>query len=267
YFHPHQVLEGDPDDPSAYAAFRGAEYAPDRMSEEAIRFMREHRDHPFLLYLPYTIPHLALQVPDEELGAYDFPETPYRGVANPQATSPSYLPHPRPRAAYAGMISRLDRYVGKVLDTLRELGLDDNTLVIFTSDNGPTYTGGVDYEFFSSAGGLRGLKGSVYEGGIRVRLIASWPGRIATGTGTDHPAALWDVVATVAELVGAELNGPTDGVSFLPTLVGRPEGQRSAGTLYWEHFGLCGGQQALRSGRWKAVRIGIRADSAAPLEL
>src|SRR5690606_966753 len=88
YFHPHQVLEGDPDDPSAYAAFRGAEYAPDRMSEEAIRFMREHRDHPFLLYLPYTIPHLALQVPDEELGAYDFPETPYRGVANPQATSP-----------------------------------------------------------------------------------------------------------------------------------------------------------------------------------
>lgn len=256
YFNPHQVLEGDPEDPASYSGYSGEEYAPDLMTEHALRFIRDHKDEPFFLYLAYTIPHLALQVPEAELEAYSFPETPYLGTANPEASSPSYLPHPQPRAAYAGMISRLDDYVGQVIATLRELGLYENTLIVFTSNNGPTYTGGVDYEFFDSNGPLRGLKGSVYEGGIRVPMIASWPGRIPPGTTTDHPAANWDVMPTLAELTGASLPGETDGVSFLPTLLGDPDGADRAraallGALraLWSAAGAAHGKVEGRTGR------------------
>lgn len=267
YFAPHQILQGDPNDPSSYAGFSGEEYAPDLMTEEALRFIEEHRDEPFFLYLPYTIPHLALQVPDEELDQYEFAETPYLGRSDASPDRASYLPHPRPRAAYAGMISRLDGYVGEVIATLRELGLDEKTLVIFTSDNGPTNSAGVDHEFFESQGPLRGLKGSLYEGGIRVPMIAAWPGRIAPGSTSDHASALWDVMPTLAELTGAELPGPTDGISFLPTLLGRGDEQRAHQDLYWEHAALCGGQQALRMGRWKGIRLNVLASPSAPLEL
>jgi arylsulfatase A-like enzyme len=250
YFAPHQRLASVPADPSVYSQFQGTVYAPDRMTDEAVAFIRRNASQPFFLYLAFTLPHLALQVPDEELAAYDFPETPYLGQNG-------YLPHPRPRAAYAGMISRLDKHVGQVLAVLRELHIDSTTLVVFTSDNGTTYTGGVDQAFFNSVGPFRGLKDAVFEGGIREPFIARWPGRIAPNTVSKAVAANWDVLPTVAELTGAKVAHRIDGRSFAPALFGRPLPPHAP--LYWEHHGVCAGQQAVRDGKWKLVRLGVGA--------
>jgi len=262
YFHPHQRFEGeDPNDPAEYEQYAGNEYSLDVMADDALRFLDEHSDEPFFLYLPFTIPHLALQVPDSSLVEYEgaFDEEPYLGDR-------SYLPHYRPFSAYAGMITRMDAHIGRILARLEEWGLSENTLVMFTSDNGATYTGGVDAEYFDSSAGLRGLKGSVYEGGVRVPLIARWPGRIAPGSTSDHVSAFWDMMPTLAELVGAPTPVGLDGVSFLPSLVGEPE-QVEHPPLYWEHHGLWNGAQAVRIGQWKGVRLGGHDDANAPIEL
>ncbi len=262
YFHPHQKLEGDENDPASYEPYKGQDYAADLMADEAVQFIRDHKDRPFFLYLPFPIPHVALQVPDEELAQYDgaFEETPYKGEKG-------YLPHPRPLSAYAAMISRMDAHIGRIMALLDELGLDDNTLVMFSSDNGPTYAGGVDAAFFESAGPLREMKGSVYEGGIRVPMIARWPGRIAPGATTDHVSAFWDVVPTLAEITGATPPADIDGVSFLPTLLGQGE-QAPSSELYWEYHGRnWNGAQAVRLGDWKGVRHGGHDDPNAPIEL
>ena len=178
----------------------------------------------------------------------------------------SYLPHQRPKAAYAAMITRMDQQIGEILSLLDELALAENTLVMFTSDNGTTYTGGVDAAFFESTAGLRGLKGSVYEGGIRVPLIARWPGRITPGTVSDHVSAFWDMVPTFAELTGATAPQDIDGVSILPTLLGTGA-QVEHESLYWEYHGLWNGAQAVRMGNWKGVRLGGHNDADAPIEL
>ena len=248
YFFPHQRLpeDKDPQDPASYIPYSGKQYAADYMIAEALGFIRENRDRPFFLYFATPVPHVSLQVPKDSLREYEgaFPEIPYLGEKG-------YVPHRTPRAAYAAMITRMDRDVGRIMTLLRELGLDENTLIIFSSDNGPTYAGGVDYDFFNSAGPLRGLKGSVYEGGIRVPMIARWPGKIRPGSATDHVSAFWDVMPTLAEL--AETNPPSDidGISLLPTLLGSG-GQKRHDALYWEHFGRPA--QAVRLGDWKAVR-------------
>ncbi|MFH1942856.1 MAG: sulfatase-like hydrolase/transferase, partial [bacterium] len=159
YFYPHQKLpEGkDPYDRASYAQYAGKQYAPDRMAEEALQFIRNNQAHPFFLYFATTVPHAALQVPDDSLREYEgaFPETPYNG-------DKGYLPHPTPRAAYAAMVTRMDRDVGRILALLKQLGIDDNTLIFFSSDNGPTFNGGTDSAFFNSAGPFRGLKTEVY---------------------------------------------------------------------------------------------------------
>jgi arylsulfatase A len=160
----------------------------------------------------------------------------------------------------------MDAHIGRILDKLEELGIDENTVVMFSSDNGTTYTGGVDAEYFESTAGLRGLKGSVYEGGIRVPLIVRWPGRVEAGSVSDHVSAFWDVMPTFAELAGRLSPEGIDGVSFLPTLLGRPD-QRAANPLYWEYHGLWNGAQAVRLGRWKGVRLGGHDDPDAPVEL
>ncbi|HHF42559.1 MAG TPA: N-acetylgalactosamine-6-sulfatase, partial [Candidatus Aminicenantes bacterium] len=215
------------------------------MMEEALHFIEENKSHPFFLYLALPLPHVALQVPDDSLQEYQgqFPETPYLGEKG-------YLPHPTPRAAYAAMISRLDREVGRVMNLLKKLGLEEKTLVIFTSDNGPTYAGGVDYEFFNSAGPLRGLKGSLYEGGIRVPLLVKWPGQVKPGTVSDHVSAFWDFLPTFIEIIGRPTPVETDGISMLPTWLGHPEKQITHEYLYWELHG----QQAVRWGDWKGIR-------------
>ena len=261
YFSPHQRFEGDPNDPSSYDQYKGKDYAQDMMVGEALDFVRAHSGEPFFLYLPFPIPHLALQVPDSALRPYDgsWEESPYLGDR-------SYLPHPRPKAAYAAMITRMDEQIGEILALLDELGLTENTLVMFASDNGTTYTGGVDAVFFESTAGLRGLKGSVYEGGIRVPFIARWPGKIEAGTVSDHVSAFWDMVPTLAELTGAEAPEDIDGISFLPTLLGTGV-QPQHDALYWEYHGLWDGAQAVRIGDWKGVRLGGHTDANAPTEL
>ncbi len=255
----------DPNDPASYKPFKGQDYAGDHMIDQALQFIEANQEGPFFLYFPSTIPHVALHIPDEELEPYlgkwnDPPFTREKGYG--------YTPHFTPRAAYAAMISRLDGDVGRLMAQLEKLGLDDNTLVLFSSDNGTTHLEQeVDYEFFESVGPLRGLKGSLYEGGIRVPMIARWKGKIRPSTTTDLPSAFCDVMPTLAEVAGAEIPAGIDGISFLPTLLGQPEKQKKHDFLYWEFAGY-GGQQAVRMGPWKAVRQNmLRKNNPDPLKI
>ena len=255
----------DPHDPASYTRFKGTDYSADHMIDTAEQFIRENKNGPFFLYFPSTIPHVALHIPDEELKPYlgKWDETPFT-----REGGYGYTPHMTPRAAYAAMISRLDKDVGRIMKLLSDLGLDDNTLVMFSSDNGTTHLEKeVDYEFFESVGPLRGLKGSLYEGGIRVPMIARWPGKIKPSTTTDHISAFWDVMPTIAEVAGTRPPDGIDGVSFAPTMLGRPEDQKQREYLYWEFTGY-GGQQAVRMGDWKAVRQNmLRRKNRQPLAI
>lgn len=260
-FAAHQKLaEGaDPNAPASYAKFSGRQYAPDLIAGQALKFLRENRAKPFFLFYPTTIPHLALQVPEDSLAEYagKFPEEPYPG-------GKGYLPHRTPRAAYAAMITRMDREIGRVVDLVRELGLDENTLFVFTSDNGPLYNklGGTDTDFFNSAAGFRGRKGSYYEGGFRVPGIVRWQGRIAAGATSDRVVGFEDWLPTLMELAGAKAAIPAgvDGISFAPTLLGQPQEPRPF--LYRESPGY-GGQQCVRVGDWKAIRTGLNPGAKA----
>jgi arylsulfatase len=221
-------------------------YSHDLIAAEALKFVKANKDRPFFLYIPFTIPHVALQVPEDSLAEYKgkWPDPPYKG-------DKGYFPHPNPRACYAGMVTRMDRDVGRIMTLLKKLGLDNNTLVIFTSDNGPTFNGGSDSAFFESAKPLRGLKGSVYEGGIRVPYIARWPGRIKASSTNNHISAFWDFLPTCCELIGVDPPQDIDGISMLSSLFGRDQQQRKHEYLYWE----LRGQQAIRMGMWKALRL------------
>jgi arylsulfatase len=239
----------------------GQTYAHDLMAEDALRFVRENRARPFFLYLAFTIPHYALQVPEESLAEYrgEFTE-----AKKPARTT--YAPQAEPRAAYAGMITRMDRDIGRLMALLKELELDEKTLVIFSSDNGPTFLQKAAVaEFFKSAGPFRGLKGDLYEGGIRVPLVARWPRKIASGITNAHVCAFWDVLPTLCELAQTAPPPDTDGISFLSTLLGR-DGQKAHPYLYWEyHSG--GGSQAVRLGDWKAIRVRIKQQPKKGIEL
>jgi arylsulfatase len=221
-------------------------YSIDLIAAEALKFVRANKDKPFFLYVPFTIPHVALQVPEDSLAEYEdvWPDPPYDGKKG-------YVAHPHPRACYAAMVTRMDKYVGQITALLQELGLEENTLVIFSSDNGPTSVGGSDAGFFKSAGPLHGLKGSVWDGGIRVPFIARWPGRIKPGSESDQVAAFWDFLPTCAELLDVQPPEGIDGMSILPMLLGRRDQQKKHEYLYWE----LSGQQAVRLGDWKAVRL------------
>ena len=241
----------------------GETYSQDRFTEVALDFIRENKNGPFFLYMPFAIPHLSIQVPEKSLAQYKgkIPEAEYRHRG--------YLKHPFPRAGYAAMISHMDRDIGKIMTLVKQLGLDDNTLVIFSSDNGPTFNrlGGSDSDFFKSAGPFKGLKGSLYEGGIRVPMIARWPGKIRRGSTSDHISAFWDVMPTIAEVTGTKTPSSIDGISFAPTLLGQHEKQKRHEYLYWEFAGY-GGQQVVRAGDWKAVRQNmLRRTNKTPLRI
>jgi arylsulfatase A len=223
-------------------------YSHDEFTREAMQFIRDNREKPFFLYLPYTLVHVDLDVPDEDLKPWigKIEETKPYGTPGGQ----HYIHQQHPHAAFAGMVSRLDRDVGRIVDLVDDLGIAENTLVIFTSDNGPTSAGGADPKFFDGNGPFRGIKFELYEGGIRCPMIARWPGRIKAGSETDHASAHWDLLPTTTDLAGISAPGGIDGISFLPTLLGKGKQQKHE-HLYWETNGKAG-WQAIRQGDWKA---------------
>lgn len=242
----------------------GETFSQDSFTEVALEFIRENRDRPFFLYMPFAIPHLSIQVPEDSPILAEYRRT----IPEEDYVHKGYLKHPTPRAGYAAMVTHLDRDIGKIMDLLKELGLDENTIVMFSSDNGPTYDrlGGSDSEFFESAGVFSGLKGSLHEGGIRVPLVARWPGKIKAGSESDHLSAFWDVLPTIAELTGTKAPEGIDGVSFAPTLLGKSDSQKNPEYLYWE-FAAYGGQQAVRKGKWKALRQNMTRKNSDPLRI
>ncbi len=259
------VLPGNPGDAP------GASYAEDLFADDALAWVEAQRARPFFLYFTPTIPHASLQAPAEDVAAYEgaFADAPYEGKQG-------YIPVAKPHATYAAMVTRLDRDVGRIVAKLDELGLARDTLILFASDNGPTYdrVGGADSDFFASAMGLRGRKGSVYEGGIRAPLVARWSGRNAPGRTTVEVFAAWALLPTIVALAdagaahtsGAGRTSPAahelplprdlDGTDLTPLLFGEPFGVKRE--LYWE-LASYGGQQAVRFGAWKAVRQRMNA--------
>jgi arylsulfatase A len=240
----------------------GKTYTADLIAEKGLEFIRANRDKPFFCYMPTTVPHASMHVPEDSHKPWrkKFPEFEKKigRYSGPNVVNPI--------AAFAGMVTRLDASIGKLFALLKELKIDDNTLVIFTSDNGPHHEGGHDPKFFDSNGPLRGLKRDLYEGGIRVPFIARWPGRVKPGTTTALASAFWDFLPTCADIAGVESPKGIDGLSYLPTLLGQDGKQKKHEYLYWEFFER-GGKDAVRMGKWKGVRTGTHKNPDAPLEL
>lgn len=246
-----------------FAKFQTGDHACDHMTSKALKFIDDNQAKPFFLYYPTPLPHVSLQPKQEFLEPYlaEFPDDqPYLG-------NKGYAPHPHPRAAYAAMITMMDAELGALMDKVKELGLEENTIIMFSSDNGPTFdVGGVDTKFFNSAAGLRGRKTDLYEGGIREPMIALWPGHIKAGSVTDHASAQYDVLPTVCQLLGLPVAKPVDGISFLPTLLGKSDDQKKHEQMYWE-FPEHGGQQAVIKRPWKVVKTKMRANPDAKWQL
>ncbi len=255
----------DPLDEKSYARYNQKQYSAELMHEEAKKFISENKDNPFFLYYATPIPHVPLQAPKEWVDYYVRKfgdEEPYDG-------SRGYFPARYPRATYAAMISYLDQQVGELIDLLKEEGLYENTIIFFTSDNGPTYAGGSDSPWFNSGGIFDSEygkgKGFLQEGGIRVPMIAAWPSRIKPGIRTGHITAFQDVLPTLCEIAGAAMPEEVDGISFLPVLSGK-EQQDKHEYLYWE-FPESGGQIAIRMGNWKGIARDIKARKEVRFEL
>lgn len=243
------------------------EYAPELIQKQALTFMEQNKSAPFFMYMAYTLPHAGLQLPDGdqtfEYYKKKFAEQPrnIKSTWNGQGYQPQAYPH----AAYAAMVTKLDTYVGDLLSKLKELGLEKNTLIIFTSDNGPHREGGNEPEFFNSNAGFKGIKRQLTEGGIREPVIASWPGKIKAGQTAGYVGAFWDFFPTFAELAGQSLPFGTDGISLVPLLLNKGK-QKQHDFLYWE-FHEDGGRQAVRMGDWKGIKEGVMKDAESPIAL
>lgn len=237
-------------------------YSHDLIQNKALDFIRENKDGSFFAFLSYTLPHAELLVPEDEiLASYRgrFEEKPYVANQGDYSVSSShpfaYCSQSEPHAVFASMVTRLDMYVGQIMELLEELGISERTMLVFTSDNGPHHEGGADPEFFRSSGGLRGIKRDLYEGGIRVPMIARCPGVIPSGTTSDHISCFYDVLPTFAEMNGINLQDEVDGISFLPALKG--EGvQLPHSCLYWE-FHEQGGKMAVLKGDYKCIAFDV----------
>ncbi|MEI7987349.1 MAG: sulfatase-like hydrolase/transferase, partial [Armatimonadota bacterium] len=238
-------VDENPNDPASYSRFQGTCYSADLIAEQARKFIRENKDRLFYCYFPTTVPHLALQVPEDSLKEYigKWDDPPYQG-------GKGYLPHYTPRAAYAAMVTRMDQEVGRLMELVSELGLDERTVFVFTSDNGALNgehqgLAGTDAKFFNSCGGLRNGKGTLYEGGFLVPGIVRWKSQIKPGTTSDRVTGFEDWMPTLLELT--KITSPTplklDGISFVDTLKGKQQTERPF--LYREFPGY-GGQQSIR---------------------
>ena len=235
-------------------------YAPELIHDETLKFIETHKEEPFFLYVASIIPHAELAAPEVYMekfrGKYP-PEKKYKGVdKGSKFNQGPYRSQKETHAAFVAMVTILDQQVGEIVDKVTDLGLADNTIIIFTSDNGPHQEGGADPEYFNSNGALRGFKRDLYEGGIRVPMIVKWPGEIIPDTKTEHPSAFWDVFPTLTDIAGLEKPENLDGISFLPTLLGNSTNQKKHEYLYWEFHEL-GGRQAIRKDNWKAVRYNV----------
>ena len=238
------------------------DYANDLFTKEAAAFIQKEDARPFFIYLNYTIPHAELRAPEAAIAPFrgKFDEKPFQNPkadaltagASSDRASLGYRSQPHPKAAFAGMITRMDSDIGSLLDLLRARGIDRRTLVLFTSDNGPHREGGADPAFFKSSGPLRGIKRDLYEGGIRVPMIARWSGTIPAGRVSKHPWAHWDMLPTLADVAGASIPSGLDGIAMTRAL--RGESQSPHQFMYWE-FHERGFKQAVRMGKWKAVRL------------
>ncbi|NSL86822.1 arylsulfatase [Chitinophaga sp. Mgbs1] len=256
----HRQLAPETATAQDFEAYKGTDYAVDEMTKKAIGFIKAHQQQPFFLYLPYTIPHTSLQVPDTALRQYlgRFNEKPYYGQQG-------YAPHAYPLSAYAAMITYLDTQIGVIMDLIARAGLDDNTIIMFSSDNGTTFNGGVNASFFNSVDGLKGLKMDLYEGGIREPFIARWPGKIPAGKTSGMVAVQYDMMATFAAIAG--IRPPAnDGISLLPEMTGRLQQQAARKYIYFE-YPEKGGAVAIRMGKWKAVKTDMKKNKNARWQL
>lgn len=248
-------------------------YSGDLIHEQALKFIENNKDQPFFMYYPNVIPHAELIMPEGEMmNKYrgKFEEEPHvdnrpgADYGDEPFEVKYYCSQPEPRTTFAAMVSLLDKQVGEVLAKLKELGIDDNTIVMFSSDNGPHMEGGADPDFFNSNGGLRGYKRDLYEGGVRAPMIVRWTGNIRGNAKTDHISAFWDVMPTLADVAGVQTPKNIDGISFLPELLGKE--QKKHEYLYWE-FHEQGGKKAVRKGKWKAVKLNCFDEATSTIEL
>jgi arylsulfatase A-like enzyme len=234
-------------------------YSHDLFENKAVEFIKSNVNKPFFLYLAVTIPHAELQIPAEYRKAYENSFLPEK------AHTSDYTPQEKPHATFAAMVSRLDMTVGKINQLLRELKIDKNTIVIFSSDNGPHHEGGGDPQFFNSSGGLRGTKRDLYEGGIRVPLIVKWPNLVKAGTVSDLPCAFWDMMPTLLDASAVKIPANIDGISFLPTLKGQKQTKKH-NSFYWEFYEM-GGKQAIIAGDWKLIKLNVKDSVKSYFEL
>lgn len=249
-------------------------YIHDEFTREALQFMQENKSNPFFLYLPYSIPHAELTVPADSRVQYEnlgWPETPKDkpGYSNSSSKDQGYgsqyksgyCAQEKPNMTYAAMISRMDRDIGRLLDLLDELGIAENTIVMFGSDNGPSNEGGQDLDFFNSAGGFRGKKGDIYEGGVHTPFIARWKGKIKAGSESSLISHFSDFLPTACTIAGVQVPENIDGLSMLPTFFGKTKEQVQHKFLYWEWKNL----QALRVGDWKFFYMNATTPDKKPI--
>ena len=256
----HRPLDPKTATDADFNSFKGNDYAPEKMLTKALQFIDKNKNKPFFLYFPSPLPHVSLQAPEEYikkyLGAFD--ESYYYG--NQGYASTKY-----PLSSHAAMVSYLDAQAGAIMKKIKDLGLDANTIIMFSSDNGGAWDGGIPNDFFKLNGDLRGQKRDLYEGGIREPLIARWQGKIKAGSTSNLISAQFDLMATLADLTGQTLKN-TDGISFLPELLGKPAQQKKHEYLYFE-FGETGGSVAIRMGDWKGVKVNLKENPKAPWQI
>lgn len=242
-------------------------YSADLIHKQAMNFLNKKHEQPFFLYLPYTLPHADVVVPHDAVYNYyveKFNEAPVPAPRSPGGDGEKHHYDPNPHAAFAAMVSRLDRFVGELMASLQKNHLDKNTLVIFTSDNGPHREAGGDPEFFRGNGGFSGIKRDLYEGGIREPFIAVMPGKIKAGSVNETPCILYDLCPTFLDLCGIHQQARVDGVSILPLFQNKKMPQRSY--FYWE-LHEAGGKQAIRMGNWKGIKRNVSKEANARMEL
>lgn len=237
--------------------FRNNIYSPTLIQDSVLSFIEQNKSDPFFLFVSTTIPHAELAAPAEYIAKYKDTfgkEKPFRGI---NATIfGAYDSQKKPKATFAGMINLLDDQVGEIIKKLKEEGIYENTIIIFTSDNGPHQEGGAAPDFFNSAGGLRGYKRDLYEGGIRVPLIINWPGKIKPGV-SDLVSASWDLMPTFADIIEEKQPKNIDGISLYPTVFNTSEKQQQHPYLYWEFYEQ-GGKQAIRMDNWKLIKLKVK---------